>query len=218
MTTGASTAAVRHCRVRMLDVDRQAHDELAALAFARAAGLDRSAVHLDQPLHQRQPMPSPPCDRSSERSTCVNISKMRGELVGGDADAGVRDRRPRASLRLPLDGQPDVPPGLRVLAAVVQQVAEHLGQPRRVGVQVDRLARQRRPASSCAASGRAAGVASTACWITDASSTRLLAQLDSIVGDAAQVEQVIDQPHQLPQLPLHRLDALAAPSRGPPDA
>ena len=30
-----------------------------------------------------RPMPSPPCDRSSVRSTCVNISKIRGSISGG---------------------------------------------------------------------------------------------------------------------------------------
>ena len=28
-------------------------------------------------------MPSPPCERSSDRSTCVNISKMLSSLSGG---------------------------------------------------------------------------------------------------------------------------------------
>ena len=40
---------------------------------------------------------------------------------------------------LPLGGQPDPAARLGVLGAVGEQVAEHLGQPRQVGVEVDRL-------------------------------------------------------------------------------
>ena len=88
-----------------------------------------------------RPMPSPPCDRSSDRSTCVNRSKMRGSMLGGDADAGVP--HPHDGLAaFPLGGEPDVAAPLGVLGGVVEQVREHLRQPGRVGVQGDRLGRQ----------------------------------------------------------------------------
>ena len=51
-------------------------------------------------------MPSPPRDRSSDVSTCVNMSKMRGSLLGGDADAGV-SHPDHGVLALSLDSQPD---------------------------------------------------------------------------------------------------------------
>ena len=37
------------------------------------------------------------------------------------------------------------------------------------------------------------------------------AQLDAVVRNATEVEQVVDQPDELRQLPIHRLDRAAAP-------
>ena len=39
-----------------------------------------------------KPMPSPPCDRSSARSTCVNMSKMLCELVATECRSPCRRR------------------------------------------------------------------------------------------------------------------------------
>ena len=87
-------------------------------------------------------MPSPSRDRSSDVSTCANMSKMRGRLFGGDADAVVPHADDRL-LALALDRQRDVAALVGELAGVVQQVADHLRQPRRVGVEIHRLRRQR---------------------------------------------------------------------------
>ena len=67
---------------------------------------------------------------------------MSRQMLGGDADAGVPHRHDDL-VALPLGGQPDVTALVGVLGGVVEQVREHLGQPGRVGVQVDRLGRQR---------------------------------------------------------------------------
>ncbi len=51
--------------------------------------------------------------------------------------------------------------------------------------------------------------------ITDDELDALLAQLDAIVGDAVEIEQVVDQPYQLLQLPLHRIERMRSPFGAP---
>ena len=65
-------------------------------------------------------MPRPSRERSSDVSTCVNISKMR-KLLGGDADAGVLNPDDRL-LALALGSQPNAAAFVGELAGVVQQV------------------------------------------------------------------------------------------------
>ena len=107
-----------------------------------ALGLDRAAVQLDQRLHQRE-TDAEAVARALERSVaCANISNRRGKLIGGDPDAVVAHADHRL-IALALDRQADVSALVGELARVVQQVADDLGEPRRVGVQMDRLRRQR---------------------------------------------------------------------------
>ena len=74
--------------------DRQAHDELGPLAQPLAAGLDPAAVHLDQSLHQGQ-ADAQPALRPLQRVVHLREHlEDAGQLVGGDADAGVLHRRP----------------------------------------------------------------------------------------------------------------------------
>ena len=125
---------------RRLDHDGQPHDELRPLARPLASGLDPAAVHLHQPLHQRQ-TDAQPALRLLQRPVHLGEHlEDAGQLVGGDADAGVPDRHHDVAA-LPLGGQPDAPAPLAVLGGVVQQIHEHLGQPGRVGVHDDRLLR-----------------------------------------------------------------------------
>ena len=93
------------------------------------------------PLTSASPMPRPPVERSMLRSTWENMSKMLAE-TRRDADPVVADghddfRRPAARRRARCAA------ALGVLGAVGEQVAEHLGQPGQVGVEEDRLRRQR---------------------------------------------------------------------------
>ena len=81
-------------------------------------------------------MPSPPCERSSERSACVKRSKMRGSSSGA-MPTPVSRTRSTDLIALLLDGQPDVAAFVGVLGGVVEQVHHHLLQPGRVGVQPD---------------------------------------------------------------------------------
>ena len=91
---------------------------------------------------------------------------------------------------------------LAVLAGVVAQVAEHLRQAHRIGLDVDRLRRQVDHQLVLEVQGhRPAGLDSV---MDDRRQLHpLLAQLEIVAGDAAHVEQIVDQPHQAAQLPLH---------------
>ena len=88
-----------------------------------------------------RPMPRPPCERSSADCTWPNISKIDGQLRGGDADAGVDHAHHRVAA-LALDRERDPAAARRVLGGVDEQVREHLRQPSQVAVDRDRLGRQ----------------------------------------------------------------------------
>ena len=57
--------------------DRQSHDELAPVPEARAAGLEVPPCISVKVFASVRPMPSPLDDRSSDVSTCANISNTR---------------------------------------------------------------------------------------------------------------------------------------------
>ena len=114
--------------------ERQADDELAALADAGAARGDRGR-------RASRPAGAPATGRCRGRpasgrappATWPNISKMPRQLRGGDADAGVAHRT-TASLPSRSTASAIRPPRGRVLGGVDQQVGEHLRQPRQVAV------------------------------------------------------------------------------------
>ena len=120
----------------------QPDGERAALVPPGALGRDRAAVHLDQPLDQRQPdaeAAGGPLDAPVHLGEHVEDAAQR---LGRDADPVVADGDDDL-LAAPLGGEPDVPAARGVLGAVGEQVAEDLGQPGQVGVEADRLGRQR---------------------------------------------------------------------------
>ena len=102
------------------------------------SGHDRAAVHLDERPASVRPIPRPPCERSSEPSAWVKRSKIRGRSPPRRCrrrrpGRGPRPRRPPAGCSARLAAR------LGVLRGVRQQVREHLFEPRRVGVEPDRL-------------------------------------------------------------------------------
>jgi hypothetical protein len=99
-------------------------------------------VHLDQPLHQRQPDPQAALRLFQRPLHLREHLEQAGHLVGRDADAAVLHRHHHLA-PLPLGGQPDVTAALGVLGTVVQEVGKYLSQPGQVGVHDDRLLRQR---------------------------------------------------------------------------
>ncbi len=100
--------------------------------------------------------------------------------------------RPSSSTR-----QPDVTAFVGELAGVVQQVADHLRETRRVGIQVDRLRRQRSPTARDSGSCRETARLRPPGWTIDASSMRSRSKIDLAARDAAHVEQVVHQARHL---------------------
>ena len=158
--------------------------------------------------------PSPASGRCPARpaivapwSTCTNTSKTRGQHLGGDARSPVSRSRSTARARPPARRVSRIVPlARRVLGGVGQQVADDLRQPHRVGVEADRFLRERdgRARGPCAStSGR---TVSTARATTVASSTCSLRRSSDLAPhDAGHVEQVVDQPDEVADLPLdHR--------------
>ena len=157
-------------------------------------------------------MPSPPCDRSSDRSTCVNISKMLGQHLGGDADAVVPHRHDDVAALL-LARQPDATAPLGVLGALLSRLANTWASRVTVGVQVDRLGRQRdRQFVARRLDQRAAGFHGVLHRRRQVDP--LLAQFDLAVGDAGHVEQVVHEADHVPKLPLHHACGPALPPPG----
>ena len=102
----ARSSAASRLRSGAERTHRQPHDELAAPAVAVAARLDVPPCSSTRRLTSVRPMPRPPCDRSSDRSTWVNMSKMRGSMSAGmptprvlDAARPPRRPSPRRSAR-----------------------------------------------------------------------------------------------------------------------
>ena len=120
----------------------QAERELAAPSRPFAVGRDGPAVHLDQRLDQAEADPQPALRPVRAVLGLDEHLEDVGEHLGHDPDARVPD--PHDGLAALSPGlQADQPPRLGVLDGVVQQVPEDLLQPRRVGLQQDRLVRER---------------------------------------------------------------------------
>ena len=151
-------------------------------------------------------MPRPPLARSCTGSTWANSSKTVASALGRDADAGVA--HPDHDL-VPLarPGERDPSRLVGVLGRVGQQVGEHLLEPGRVGV--GRQGRRReRDAQGLAllVDQRADDLDGAVDDVADVE--RLAPQDDLALGDPRDVEQVVDQPGELPGLAV---DDVAGP-------
>ena len=165
---------------------------------ALAARLHRSAVHLDQPLDERQPDPKPalrPVERAIRLGEQVEHG---GEQVGGDADPVSRTRIDRRRRRRGSAARSDAPARVGVLGRVVQQVGRPPASAAPGRRSVEHRARQAGTSSwwrNWSISGR---TASTAC-----ASDRL--QFDRLLTSSRifpcvmrrHVEQVVHQPDQV---------------------
>ena len=148
-----------------------------------------AAVHLHEAPRQGQADAQPPWERSRDRSTCVNMSKIRGSISAGMPMPVSRTRDDRLP-PVPLAPSSQMrPPRCGVLRGVVEQVRDDLRQPRQVAVQEDRLARRASTRSSWPHASMSGRLVSTAACRTSASSMRLLAQLELVAGDARQMSR-----------------------------
>ena len=177
-------------------------------------GLDRPAVHLDQPPHERQADAQPalrPVERAVRLREQVEHARQH---VRRDADAGVADAddAPAPSVSRSALSQMR-PPGVGVLGRVVEQVGEHLGQPGRVAVHPDRLGGKLDRQAGGRGRRSAAGwprrpAATTAARSTGSIRRRILPRVMR-----RHVEQVVHQADQVRHLAV---DHVAGPSRSRP--
>src|SRR6185295_10620477 len=104
---------------RRLLHERETHDELAAPPRAVAARLDRTAMHFDEPLHQREP------DTEAALRVLWHACALHERLedarqdIGRNAYAGVFHGDHDAAALAP-DREPDPPAHVRVLRGIVQ--------------------------------------------------------------------------------------------------
>ena len=187
----------------------EAHDDLAAPARAVAERSNRPAVQLDQAAYHRE------ADADSALGAVQRARVLHEQVEGPLEQVG---RHPDAPVAHPHDRLAildrcldlDRAAGARVLRGVVQQVAEHLDQARRIGVDEDRAAgaghreplrplRHERPADLDGPLDDRREI------------EHLPAQRDLPLAHARDVEQVVEQPLHVPDLPP---DHLAGHRRG----
>ena len=181
----------------------QADGELAPLAGALARGRDAPAVHLDELLDERQADPEPALGAGQRAVPLGEEVEDAGQQLGRDADARVPDLdddvRPLAAGR-----ERDAAPGVGVLGGVGQEVDEDLLEPDRVGLEPQGPRGERDGQLVLPLlDERADGLDGTADDRREVE--RLLAELDLAPRDAGDVQQVVDQPGQVPDLPLDDL-------------
>ena len=147
------------------------------------------------------PIPNPPCERSGDRWACVNRSKTWGRESGSDAEARIPHTQHRF-VALLLDGEPDVTAFVGVLGGIGQQVRDDLLQPGGVGVQPNRVWRQRhREFMSALVDHRTSRLHRT--FHDAAHGDLFLAKLNPAGDRARDVQQVTHQVRQLPHLTLN---------------
>ena len=187
---------------------RQPHDELAAAAGAGAVGGDAPAVQLDEPARQRQPDAEPALRALQRRRDLREHLEHRRQVLRLDADAVVGHRDPQLSAghrRL----QRDAAAARRVLGRVVEQVQQHLRQPRGIGIEPHGVGRQRHVQRvACRRDGGPRRLERTVHHAVQRHP--LAAQRDLAAGDARHVEQVVDEAGHLAHLAL---DHVARPAR-----
>ena len=116
--------------------DGQLEHELAAVADARAARLDRSAVQLDELAHEREADPEAVLAIERPVDAREEIEDL-GELLGRNADAVVFHGHPEHVVRR-ADRHLDSAARRRVLGRIADQVGEDLHEPLAVRLQLDR--------------------------------------------------------------------------------
>ena len=171
-----------------------------------------AAVEHDEAPHQRQAHAQATAG-AFERSVALgeNLEDLR-QHVRRDADARVADAdahpiRMFGNLADRLGDQPDVSRCRGELDRIVQQIHQHLGEPHRIRVHIHRFRRQRHVHRVAGLLGEGSGRFHR---LVDHRSELdpAFPKLDTVVRDAAQIEEIVDEPHELSKLPLHHVDGL----------
>ena len=180
--------------------ERQPHLERAAPSRPLARGGDGAAVHLDEPTHQGQTEAQPALGPVEPR---VHLDEGLEHLFhhpGRNPSPGVPDAK-HGLLGRHGDRDLDRPTLLGELGRIRQQIGDHLLQAGRVGVERHHLASTLHdepdaPGVEQRLDGSDGGIEH------DVQVDAAPAELEGPAGDARHVEQVIDQPHQVAELPV----------------
>ena len=165
-------------------------------------------MQLDQAAHQREADAEAALRPIERRGDLREHLEEAGEVPRFDADAGVanRDHDLAAHAR---GADPDVPAGLGVARRVVEQVGKDLREPRAIGLEPDRLGRQRD--GERVPRGVDGGPAGFDRGLQDGGDVHgSNAQRELVAADAAHVEQVVDEPHHQQHLAV---DQVARPGQ-----
>ena len=180
--------------------NREPDDELGASAPAGAHRLDAAAMHPHDAAHDAQADAQAPAGSAQDAVDLREHVEDARQRFGRDADAVVGDTHGERPGGL-VDAQADVAARVRVLDRVVDQVGEHLGEPHQVPFEVDLALGKLQ--GELASRGIERGLRRLERARQHLGQRQPLpAQLERAPTDAPEVEQVVDQPHHLPQLPL----------------
>src|ERR1700704_3792554 len=119
---------------------RQPHHEFGTTVRTGAVDFDPALVHLHETLHEGEADPEPSLGTLEWYIDLGEQFEHTLQLIRRDADTGIADSHDGVVF-LPGDIHPDLAPRRRVLARVVEHVAEDLRQTHRIGVHVDRIGR-----------------------------------------------------------------------------
>ena len=192
--------------------DGEADDELAA---APTPSLEAATLPPCSSTRRRtrvRPIPSPPWLRSSDRSAWVNRSKTRGSSSGAIPMPVSRTRTTASSPSRPASSSIR-PPGSVYLAALFSRLARTCSSRAASASRGIGLVGQRRPTARGGGTRSAAGPSRRRGRRPSRRSTRPLAELDLAAADPGDVEQVVDQPGEVPDLPLGDRPGPARPRR-----
>ena len=163
-------------------------------------------MHRHELPHDAEADPEAPTRRSRRLIELREHVEDARQGIGRDADAVVRHADDdRAALRPGVEAK--VAPFFGVLDRIVEEVGQYLGEPREVRLQEHRLFGEiDHEVAARGVHGRPHGLEGV--FHDRGQGDPLLAQLDLATADAAQVEEVVDEPHHLPKLPFHDVAGL----------
>src|SRR5690606_3651002 len=170
--------------------------ERASPSETLAMGLDAAAVHLDERFHEREAEAEAAAVALQRTVDLLEHLENALELLGRNADPVVAHGDhdvPFAELR----AEPHVAAGGRVLRGVAQQVREHLREADRIGIELDALLGQLDRKLVPGLVEKRARLLERA--LDDrAERDSGLAQLEPALRDARALEQIVDEPRELP--------------------
>ena len=186
--------------------ERQPHLEVAALSGAGAAREHRAAVQFRQPLHQRQTDAQAAFGAAQCHLGLREHAEQRDHAVGRETDAVVRDGHHQL-LAFDARAQRNASARVGVLGGVGEQVRQQLRDAQRIRMQRGRTRRQLdRQRVALGIDHRARRLHG---HVDDRAQRHVaLLELELALGDARDVEQVVEQVRHLAHLAL---DDLARP-------